>query len=313
LLSLLSISYEFIDIRNEPIKQDKPLIVFSLDFMDNQTQKKIADFIENGGRVLMGPFMPLKGLDAKKADYLKSRLGIKADILNSRYIKKSKDFLMIEEPNYALNRKGKFKSIFRDKAGNNLAISFKHNKGRAIIYGFGLISMFDYYQDMFLSLLKGLNLKRKVTSSSALLPAVFRSSHQGGFLFAANYHQIPLEGFYEIYIEKKGSQASKVRVPKKGTMKLNPRTDKILPVNLKLNDNLTVISSTAQILKIAEVKSSLKLDLELIPDCPQELVIKSKKNQKVYLEKRLIKKLKANRQEVIDFSSAKKTASIIIK
>jgi len=40
LLSMMSISYEFVDIKNKEIKKDKPLIVFSLDFMDKLTQTK---------------------------------------------------------------------------------------------------------------------------------------------------------------------------------------------------------------------------------------------------------------------------------
>lgn len=313
LLSLSSVSYEFIDIKNKPLSRNKPLIVFSLNFMDDKTQKKIADFVSGGGKVLIGPFMPSEGLDTRKADYLKRQLEIKTEVLNSRFIKKLKDLFMIEEPNYALKHKGSFKSILQDEAGNNLAISFKHNKGRVVAHGFGLISMFDYYQDIFKKLITDLNIKRSIASSSALLPAALRSSAEGGFLFAANYHQIPLEGFYEINIKKKGAKTKKIRLPKKGLMRHKPRTDKVLPVNFKVSDELMIISATVQILKITKAKAAIKLDIELNPGAREEIVIKSKKDTRLYLDHKFIKKVKADKLEIAELHSCKELARLTVK
>ena len=295
LLSIKSISYNFIDIKNKEIEKGKPLIVFSLDFMDKLTQQKITDFIEEGGKALLGPAMPSKGLNKEKAEIIINKLKIKNKLVNSKYLKKKKDLYMIEEPNYSFENRGT--PLFKDTESNTMALSVKYGKGKAILYGFGLISMFNYYLDILGVLMKELGIKQTLKSSSALMPATIRLNKKSAFLFVANYHQIPLEVNYKIRLANKV-----IKVPGKGKLKLPSRSGRILPLNYIVSDNITILSTTVQILKISKIKGSIKFKIEATPDFKEEISLAVKKPYKFYLNGKLLKKLKPNKNEVISFS-----------
>lgn len=306
LLSMKSISYKFIDIKNEKIEKVKSLIVFSLDFMDKLTQRKIADFIKEGGKVLLGPVMPTKGLDKKKAEIIINKLKIKSKLVNSKYLKKKKDLYVIDEPNYSFENK--CTPLFKDTKSNTMAFSLKYGRGKAVLYGFGLNSMFNYYLDILGVLLKELGIKRTVKSSSALMPATMRSHKKNAFLFVANYHQIPLEVNYKITLANKV-----IKVPSEGKLKLPARSGRILPLNYIVNGNISILSTTVQILNISKTKESLKIKIEATPDFKEEISFTVKKPYRFYVGGKLIKKLKPDKSEVISFSVSNIQSVITLK
>ena len=71
--------------------------------------------------------------------------------------------------------------------------------------------MFDYYLEIFNALIKDLKTEKSVESSLSLMPATLRQKCGGGFLFAANYHQMPVEAFSKIRLRK---GAKEIRIPK---------------------------------------------------------------------------------------------------
>jgi len=292
LLSMMSISYEFVDIKNKEIKKDKPLIVFSLDFMDKLTQTKIADFIAEGGKVLMGPVMPSKGLDNKKAEVITEKLKVKTKQVNTRYLKKGKHHYMIEESNYSFSGKGT--PVLKDIKSNTMALTLKCGKGKAVLYGFGMISVFNYYLDILRTLLQELEIKQAVKSSSDMMPAIMRCNKKSGFLFVANYHQIPLEANYKIKLANKV-----INLPNKGMLKLPMRTGRMLPINYIVNEDICILSTTVQILNFGKTKGFIKIEFEATPNFNEEISLVSKKMHKVYLNAKLIKILKANKSEAI--------------
>jgi beta-galactosidase len=306
LLSILSISYKFIDIKNQEIEKNKPLIIFSLSFMDELTQIKIADFINGGGKVLIGPEIPTEGLDNKKAEVLRKKLKIKTKLVNSRYLKDGKNLYMTEEPNCAFLNKGKV--LFKDVESNISALSIKCGRGKAVLYGFGVISVFNYYLDIMKSLIKELGIKQCVKSSSAMMPAVMRLDKDAGFLFVANYHQIPIEASYSI---KLGGKI--IHLPSKGTLSMSPRSGRVLPLNYMINEDITILSATVQILKISKSKGLIKLNIEATSFTNEEIVIYSKKRHKVFCNKKLIKVLEPKKRETINLVLENSLNDLIIK
>jgi beta-galactosidase len=306
LLTLKGISYEFIDIRNKEIKTRKPLIVFSLEFMDRITQDKILSFVRSGGRLLLGPVMPEFDLNGKKERLLANKFGIKTKKTNSRYIKQKGELYIMEEPNYTFLNKGKI--LLKNTASQALALSLKYNQGKAVFYGFGLISMFDYYLDLLEALIKELGVKKRVNSSSDLMPAVLRSDKASGFLFIANYHQIPLSADYRIML---GGKA--LRFPSRGQLYLPMRTGRILPLNFEVNSDLKIIMTTLQILDINQRRSEVSLEIEAAPGFEEEIIFKTTKSYKVYLNNKLLKKLEAGRRQAVRFKAEMSVNKLILK
>ena len=306
LLSMMSVSYEFIDIKNQEIDKKKPLIIFSLEFMDKLTQERITDFIEGGGKVLMGPFIPAKGLDNKKTEVIRKQLGIKTKLINTRYLKNGKDTYMIEEPNYSFTNKAT--AILEDVESNVMALTLKHGKGKAVLYGFGLISTFNYYLDILQVFLGVLGIKQAVKSSSDMMPAIMRSNEKSGFLFVANYHQIPFEANYKIKLGNKT-----ITLPSAGKLKLPMRSGRVLPLNYIVDESITILSTTVQILNLTKSKGIVKIKIEATPDFSEEISLVTKKACKVYLNGKLIKVIKANKSQVIKLSILKSENILTLK
>jgi len=153
-----------------------------------------------------------------------------------------------------------------------------------------------------------LGVKQAVKSSSDMMPAVMRSSEKSGFLFVANYHQIPFEANYKIKLGNKT-----IILPSAGKLKLPLRSGRVLPLNYIVDESITILSTTVQILSITKSKGIVKIKIEATPDFSEEFSLVTKKVCKVYLNGKLVKATKANKAQAIKLSILKSENILTLK
>jgi beta-galactosidase len=79
LIHLAGYSVQCADIQRSPVDvllKHKSLWVFSLGFMDHDTQVKLADYVKGGGRLFLGPCLPSQGFRGEKDTTLADALGL---------------------------------------------------------------------------------------------------------------------------------------------------------------------------------------------------------------------------------------------
>jgi beta-galactosidase len=74
-LALANISFDLIDLERAPLPKDS-LWVFCEDWMDAPTQARLAQFVIDGGRLMLFPTVPTRGLDGQACTTLADALGL---------------------------------------------------------------------------------------------------------------------------------------------------------------------------------------------------------------------------------------------
>ena len=169
------------------------LCLFSQEWMDPATQNRLAGYVRGGGRLLIGPRLPLFDLSGKPCEILVKSLGI-------RVIPKQKAEKVLRGraefyPEFPIQTfTGKFKKLAQTQSGDACAAQGAAGKGRWVAHGFGLMHNFDYQVDMAESWLSTLGIRRQVEARPRDVHAVLRWGKNSGFLFLMNYHETQRAG-----------------------------------------------------------------------------------------------------------------------
>lgn len=172
------------------------LCVFSLDFMDKATQRKLKEYVRRGGRLILYYQVPDKDLSLKSETCLADFLGIDGIIkTNDNLIyMDGKDYLTEAETSILKTKKGKIlaRTISGDKP---CAVKKKIGKGEVVVIGFGLAHIFDYHIDITRKMCEEVGLRPPKDPVSYDLHRVKRAGDKTEFTFIFNYHDQPKEVF----------------------------------------------------------------------------------------------------------------------
>lgn len=308
LLELSGYNFKMVDLQSDKLQGEKNLVVFSLDFMDRETQGKIYEFVENGGSLIMGPDLPSKGLSGENCGYLRNKLHLKPKVSVDKFIEDNGDLMRVETPVSVFSR-GCGETLFKTEKGNIASVFKKVGKGKVIAYGFGLKHIFNYHIDMVEGFLKKIGLNPRVKKSNRGIQTVMRTSGGTSFLFVSNYHQLDKDVFLSISGAKKGKR---IRIPEKGSFVLPERTCRILPLNFKLTDEIEIIYTTSQILDVIKTRGKIALKLGVTPLADEEISFIIKKLRYLKLNgKKVIPKIKGKRY-ILKFKSGSTVSNLEI-
>jgi len=288
LVTLAGFKFDMFDLEKESLeklRKRKLIWVFSLDFMDEATQRKLVEYVKSGGNLIISPEIPRYNLSFEKSDIIQREFGITGVRVSDKDIiylqDKDKDVYVERELITFKIRKGRI--IAKTEEGLVCAAIKKVDRGKVLVVGFGIRHIFDYYIETARYLVGLFNIKPAFYSGDSGVHMVLRKNEEFGFLGVFNLDDL----------EKKISL--KMKIPFKDRLisftdrkiKFARRETRLLPLNTPLGDGeVKIIYSTAEIYHFIRRAKILELGLFSESENYLEIVLSCPIPRSVYFKKK---------------------------
>lgn len=247
-LKMLNYSHDISALETVPLsqlKKYKQLWVVSLEYMDMETQKKLAQYVSGGGTLIISPTLPLKDLNLKPCTILKDTLKITQ--IDTVQLTEAKFDFYNQKDIRCLGRLNIYKPGLKDKkialvkGKMCCGIEKKIAKGKAVVIGTALGYLIEEHLQAYRKLIAQSNIKQGFEIDNQYLTVIPRYINQDSlFLFVFNYHRMPQEAKLTLDFNKQRIALPKILVA--GTQGL------IIPVNIKIPKTDYVINySTSEV------------------------------------------------------------------
>jgi len=257
LLQLAGINYSLKDLQRSSIEEllsHPTLWVFCLDFMDGQTQMKLVQYVEKGGRLIIFPTLPIMDLSYAKRTILLDGLGIEiSGKVRENLVKtKGKEILARGETTIFRVSEHSDAIVARTLDGKPCGLLKRKGKGRALILGFGISHVFDYHIDLIKGFASQMGIKPSIAVKLGEVTATVRSTVRAaskikyGFLFLSNYKDEPEN--VKISLRMPGERRM-TRLPERGLIYVPQRSAAVLPLNVPLSEEIKIRWTTVEILE----------------------------------------------------------------
>ncbi|MGZ9585534.1 beta-galactosidase [Paenibacillus marinisediminis] len=236
---------EDIDVKRTPV-----LWMFSTEWMAADVQRRLVSYVERGGKLVIFPELPTKGMDGKPCTIL-------MDALNSRVLNKFKnDFARMEKmDSIYCNEVETYDAkdgAFAWHEGNGEAVAFekKIGAGTAYVFGMTLSGDFEYQKDIIGLVMKQVGFASDIQLDAELDVSIRKSEDGSMFVFMHNF-----DGW-----SKKTTVRFRGELLFNGaTIEVGANSGLMLPINVALTDELTIISSTAEFTGLETIGHELVL------------------------------------------------------
>lgn len=262
-LALNNITFGGYDVKKEGIinpNDVSSLWVFSTEWMDEDVQRRLVQYIEDGGTLILFPSIPTRDLKGNPCTVLKDYIDVDIkEKVEWNFI--SLDGIDSISTHYAEVYEGKGIIPFGyidDASGRCCSFEKKIGNGRVIVCGAG----FELEQEFKIDVVKRLAERagvKPITKTEEFLDVWIRKDPKTDtkFLFINNYDDF--------------SKSEKITLDDKvlfdgHKISVNPKSGLLLLLDYKLKDNCKLVYSTCEIIKRDEDFITLKLmqDLEII-------------------------------------------------
>ena len=251
LLQLANLNYLLLDLERaapEEMSRYPALVVFTMEFMDEATQAKLCDYVRAGGRLLLNPDLPVEDLGGGPCTVLADGLGVKVTGRRERglgYLIGSNDY--VAQGEITTFEPGAAEVVARTRDGEPCGLRVEREGGRVLLLGMGLNHMFDYEIALVRDFAGELGVRAAVETEGDL-QLCLRANERYGFLFAANFHDVPNAGRIRMVLP---GETRRTVFPARGRMVLDRRRCYMLPLNVPLPGGL-IRYATAEILEAFE-------------------------------------------------------------
>ena len=288
-LQVLNVDYDMLDL-NKPATEwtkYKQIWAFSTDEMNGAEQQKIVDYIQNGGNIMLFPTMPVREMNGQPCTIIRDAVGVKPigtdafdsaliDVLGSKDIKCANPQMVYNEDDLknaeiiAQNIRGKIVGFMKDTGKG----TFAHI---GTWWGFDTEAHKDVYQKLLeLSDAKLYNCE----SDNYFVNVRERFTPVGeAVIFVGNY-----------YNEEHSTSVSYTHPQTGETIKMPISKDKmempglyavLSPIGLKLGENLQLLHTTSDVLKVDKLATEWHIQLYGHRDLMGELVLEGKGIQNI--------------------------------
>lgn len=265
LIHLAGYSVQCADIQRSPIDillKHKSLWVFSLGFMDHETQLKLADYVKGGGKLFLGPSLPSRGLRGEKDTALADALGLSVVGGTSKNLIRSGDQeYWVQGPIQTFAAKDEVRHWIPSASGPAV-IQARAGQGQVLVAGFGLPHVFDHFRHWVREWGESMGVVPKVQVDPWDLQASLRTAEDKGFLFLFNYHFTERKGFVTLPFPGTGGHTP---LPRMGTLIIPPLSGSILPLNIPLRPGTRLAYSTSEVLDLTSSPKGIKAVLRTLP------------------------------------------------
>jgi beta-galactosidase len=249
LLQLANLNFSFLDLERASatdLRQHPALVVFAMERMEPATHALLRDYVAAGGRLLLNPNLPVEDLGGEPCTVLADAFGVRVAGQRERglgYRIGKQDYLAQGE--LTVFEPGRARVLARTLDGAPCGLRVTCQRGTALILGFGLNHMFDYQIDIVRDFLSTLGVHPAVESDNGDLQVCLRTSENYGFLFVANFHDVPQAGKLRLVLP---GETRPTTLPARGRLALGNRRCSMLPLNVPLPGGDRLRYATAEVL-----------------------------------------------------------------
>lgn len=261
-MSVNNLSFRGLNLSGEFSPEKNPrLAVYATPYMDEDIQRKLVEYVREGGQIFLFPTVPVKDMKGRPCTVLQDALGcevnvrgeghVDVDDMKDMYVPASTDFGQVEN-GFAWHREGGYICGFVKELG----------KGRIVCYGMGHAHEFYYRDRVILKQLARIGAEPfyHTDSSRDKLFLSSRADSEGGrYLSVVN-----IDEYDKTTAVYRGEEALF------GGKKLTVRARRglLLPLNIRICRDIRVLYSTAEFLELKETEKEWLLTVSLMQ--PQE-------------------------------------------
>lgn len=296
LLTAANITFDAYDIMKEnviPVDKIPTLWVFSTKWMDEEIQKKLLKYVEDGGTMILYPTVPEFNLQNEECRMLADELGIKEfDIKRGwEHVNLSGiDSVFANQRMIIKERIGEPIAWSEENGATEYAGFLKdYKKGKILMLGIGMEHEYNYKLDVIKLIADKAGIKPNISVDDESLSVIIRKGSSNSFIFINNYDEI----------ERKTAIKYKDNILFGGKeLTIPERTGVMLPIGCSLIDDINIIYSTAEIYDITMNDGYMELFVKLSTGNIGEIVLKSAVWKPVQSEKSETFELEKNMHKV---------------
>jgi len=289
-LQVLNIDYDMADLTQDTsadLQKYRQVWAFSTDVMDEQSQRKLVDYTENGGHLVIFPCLPERDLNRETCTVLRDAIRISPSgtefidsplisILGFQDIKCANPQFIFEECNIPAEE------VIARTLSNHIC-GFRRKLGRGILIYPGTWMGFDTegHLPVYKALLEdsGAKLQNAFVGHPNLTIRERFTGDNRAILFIGNYFNEEFMG-YASYTHPETKEL--VNIPFNGGKVCWPPLYAVLtPVNMEISAGLNILHCTSDILDILKQSDTLKLHLIGDRDLIGELVLEGPETGRV--------------------------------
>lgn len=247
LLLLNNFNFRFLDIgRTRDVGKflketpNQSLWVFTTDKMDVETQRRLLGVLSAGGKLMIGPWMPVRDLAGRPCRVLADALKVKrVDVLDEKRIRIGSGEGWFDGNLIHADSPGAV-PVLKSVSGKPVAWIRNVGRGQALFSGIPLHHSFDPAIEAVRHLADSLSVQARVQADAdGDLPLVWRGTDREGVLLVPNYHDRPIRA--RIRLSSPSLRTGWVILP--------PRKAYFFTVGYKVADDLTV-DATGELLDV---------------------------------------------------------------
>ncbi|WP_339314542.1 beta-galactosidase [Paenibacillus sp. FSL R10-2734] len=264
-------AYNMLKKEDIDVERTPTLWMFATEWMASDVQSKLESYVKRGGKLVIFPELPSKGIDDKLCTILRDALDIrvKNTYKNDLVRMAEMDSIFANEVQTYDEQDGAF--AWYEGTDETVAFEKKLGEGRVYVFGMTLSGDFEYQKDVIGLVMKQVGFTSDIQLDTELDASVRMAEDGGMFVFLHNF-----DGY---------SKHTKVRFRGQllfngATLEVSPNSGLMLPINIALSDELTICSSSAEltgldandtelILSIAPTKGPSVLEVQMRTIIPQ--------------------------------------------
>lgn len=262
LLLLNGYNYRLVDIERAKGKdlEDIPAMwVFSLDYMDQPAQARLAEYVKKGGTLIMSPSVPSKNMGLLREELLLKEFEVSVSevVKDNLVFIAGKDYCVEGDTKIFDSKKRRVVARTSDK--KPCGILKKIKKGKLLLLGFGVTHTLDSHIALIAHFMQMLNIEPCIKVYPQDVNVVMRSNKKFGFLFVSNFNDEPREVSLSLRIP--GIDKS-VTIPQEHKLLIANRSSYVLPLNVPISTRAKIRYSTAEILKASSNEREIRILLK---------------------------------------------------
>ncbi|MHB8963502.1 MAG: beta-galactosidase [Saccharofermentanales bacterium] len=257
-MSLLNISYEGYDLTSKAavsLEKHPAMAVFCTPYMDVQIQRRLADYVTAGGRLMLFPTVPVKDMLGNPCTVLADFLEVTPRIVDFGFA----DIDGVEEAVvWSATSFGDVENGFASShSGFTCAFTKEIGQGKAVVFGIAMQHDFYYYDQIVLNLFKKMDVEPLFVSDSIndKLLLLSRANEEGGrYLFINNIDEYTKKTHF--FFKGEALFGGKL-------LSVNPRSGLMLPLDIEFSKDLYIKYSTAEIIGFESTDNGFRLTISL--------------------------------------------------
>ena len=272
LLAMDNQEYDAVDITRDNSKQlshYKQLWVASTDRMDAASQKRLLDYVEDGGHLICFPTLPKFDLQDNPCTLLADGLKVKSSGVLDDFdgmIRWADSGEEIHATRYIETFEAdNARTIALARNGQTCGLRVHCDKGSASIFGTGFMYQAVAHRTAWQKLGLTEDFRGPVLCDNPnIITRTREMASDGGYLFMLNYHNQPLD----TKINKGINELADAQIH------LPPCSGLILPFNMPLNDHCMLVATTSEILAWESTDQKIILEISGHPKTQGQMTLK---------------------------------------